>query len=139
MSKFLPLLRVRRTITTMFRIDDSISGPPYRQVKESLIALIATGEIAEGDKLPAIRPAAQEFGMAAGTVARAYRELEEEGVVVTRRGAGTRVAMGASRLVALPVMSSTGELAQRALAFVTAARESGFAPEEILAAIQAAL
>jgi len=53
---------------------------------------IASGELAPGDELPTVRQLAQELGCTPGTVARAYVELRREGLIVTRRGGGTRVA-----------------------------------------------
>ncbi|MEV4640061.1 GntR family transcriptional regulator [Actinoplanes sp. NPDC049548] len=71
--------------------------PPYEQVRRQLADLISSGVLAHGDRLPALRQLAGDLGLAVGTVARAYRELEAAGLVVSRRGGGTRVADRPSR------------------------------------------
>lgn len=68
--------------------------PPYEQIRRGVIDQIARGGLLAGDKLPAIRALATDLDLAAGTVARAYKELEEAGLITTRRGAGTRIAEG---------------------------------------------
>jgi GntR family transcriptional regulator len=75
-------------------VDLAAPEPPYEQVRAQLAGLITTGELTEGDRLPTVRGLAADLGIAVNTVARAYRELEAEGLVVTRRRAGTTVAAG---------------------------------------------
>lgn len=74
------------------RVDTTSQVPPYEQIRAQLAALIVTGRLAEGDRLPTVRQLATDLGLAPGTVARAYRELEAAELIRTRRGAGTRVA-----------------------------------------------
>ncbi len=66
--------------------------PPYEQIRQQLADLITGGVLKAGDRLPPIRQLAADLGLAAGTVARAYQELETAGLVQTRRAAGTVVA-----------------------------------------------
>jgi DNA-binding transcriptional regulator YhcF (GntR family) len=66
--------------------------PPYEQLRRQLADLIGSGVLAPGDRLPPVRQLAADLGLAAGTVARTYRELEQAGYVRSRRGGGTRVA-----------------------------------------------
>lgn len=54
--------------------------------------LIVTGRLAIGERLPTVRQTAKDLGVAAGTAARAYKQLEREGYVTSRTGAGTRVS-----------------------------------------------
>src|SRR5690625_703474 len=89
--------------TTLFRspmvhlvIDPSDSTPPFEQIKRDVLNQVRTGVLTSGDRLPAIRALASELQLAAGTVARAYKELEEVQGSVTRRGAGTTIAPDAS-------------------------------------------
>jgi len=56
--------------------------------------LIGTGRLGSGERLPTVRQAAEDFGVAPGTVQKAYRALEAEGLIVSRVGSGTRVAPG---------------------------------------------
>ncbi len=66
--------------------------PPYEQLRRQFHLLIGTGTLAPGTRLPPLRQLAGDLGLAVGTVARTYRELEAAGLVHSRRGAGTRVA-----------------------------------------------
>ncbi|MCW4466694.1 GntR family transcriptional regulator [Glutamicibacter sp. MNS18] len=65
--------------------------PPYEQIRTQIATLIRVGELADGSRLPTVRALAIDLGVAAGTVARAYKELESSGLVVSRRRAGTMV------------------------------------------------
>lgn len=55
--------------------------PPYEQLREQIAGLIATGLLQAGQRLPPVRQLAADLGLAGGTVARAYRELEQAGLV----------------------------------------------------------
>lgn len=73
-------------------VDPGDPTPPYEQVRRQLLDLVTAGVLRSGDRLPPLRQLAGDLGLAVGTVARAYSELETAGVLVSRRGAGTRVA-----------------------------------------------
>lgn len=66
--------------------------PPYEQLRRQLADLIGAGVLGPGERLPPLRQLAADLGLAVGTVARTYRELEAGGLVRSRRGGGTRVA-----------------------------------------------
>jgi len=69
------------------------SGKPiYAQVTEQISEAIARGELASGDKLPAVRKLAAELVINPNTVARAYSRLEQAGLVTTKTGSGTYVS-----------------------------------------------
>jgi len=68
----------------------------YRQLR----GLIVSGQLGAGERLPTVRQTASDLGVAPGTVARAYKMLEGEGLVVSRTAAGTRVAESAGVLPA---------------------------------------
>jgi len=69
------------------------SGKPiYAQVAEQISEAIARGELASGDKLPAVRKLAAELVINPNTVARAYSRLEQAGLVTTKTGSGTYVS-----------------------------------------------
>lgn len=108
--------------------------PPYEQLRRQLIELIRYGVLAPGDRLPPLRQLAADLGLAVGTVARTYRELEVAGLVVSRRGGGTRVAAappaGPDPAVALR---------DRATSFVREARVFGADDDQIVAAVARAL
>ena len=67
--------------------------PPYEQIRAQVSSLIALGTLAPGTRLPTVRSLAADLGIAAGTVARAYKELEQSGLIETRHG-GRRDAGG---------------------------------------------
>ncbi|PMC75672.1 GntR family transcriptional regulator [Brachybacterium sp. UMB0905] len=128
-------------------VDMNNPTPPYEQVRREIIEQVRTGELQEGDRLPAIRVLASDLGLAPGTVARAYKLLEEGGVVITRRGAGTTVAPGArqqagkhaaaiARVCGPPV---DDELLELVAGPVAEARRRGHQDSEILAAVRQAL
>ncbi len=73
-------------------IDLATATPPYEQVRTQIASLIAVGQLMPGTRLPTVRSLAADLGVAAGTVARAYKELEAAGLVVTNRRQGTVVA-----------------------------------------------
>ncbi|QOR69919.1 GntR family transcriptional regulator [Ruania alkalisoli] len=115
------------------RIDDGDPTPPYEQLRRQLLALVHAGGLPAGARLPPIRQLAADLGVAAGTVARAYRELEDAGWLVSRRGGGTRVAEGAVAPQVPPaVLTLAEELVQRA-------RELGADSAAVRAAIDRAL
>ncbi|WP_245953775.1 GntR family transcriptional regulator [Arthrobacter silvisoli] len=65
--------------------------PPYEQIRSQISSLIAIGSLAPGSRLPTVRSLAADLGIAAGTVARAYKELETAGLIESRRRNGTVV------------------------------------------------
>jgi len=73
------------------RIDDASSEPAYLQIAAQLQAEIERGERAPGERLPAIRSLAAELGLHRDTVALAYEQLGQSGLVEARVGAGTFV------------------------------------------------
>ena len=73
-------------------LDTASPVPPFEQIRSRVAELIVSGTLAGGQRLPAVRQLAGDLRVAPGTVARAYKELETAGLLVTRRGAGTRVA-----------------------------------------------
>ena len=73
-------------------VDASSGVPPFEQVREGIRAQVESGQLEPGFRLPPVRALADSLGLAANTVARAYKELEALGVVETRGRAGTFVA-----------------------------------------------
>ena len=65
------------------------SRPIYEQIKSGFRNLIATGAIAPGEKLPSVRELAVELAINPNTIQRAYRELEQEGVICSVPGKGS--------------------------------------------------
>jgi len=73
------------------RIDSRSPTPLYAQISTRLRVAIASGELCPGDALPSVRQLASQLRINPATVVQAYRELEAEGLVSTRQGAGTFV------------------------------------------------
>lgn len=71
------------------RLDSSV--PLAEQLVTGLRGALARGQVRQGDPLPSVRQLAADLGINLNTVSRAYRVLEESGLVSTRRGRGTRV------------------------------------------------
>lgn len=112
-------------------IDVASGVPPYEQVRVQIMDLVAAEHLQVGDRLPPIRVLAADLGLAAGTVAHAYKDLETSGVVTTRRGAGTVVSHSA---VATDVL-----LQQAARTFADQVRSAGLAEAVVLDAVRRAL
>ncbi|HET6154198.1 MAG TPA: GntR family transcriptional regulator [Marmoricola sp.] len=75
----------------MIVLDEFSAVPPYEQIRTQLASHVDSGELQPGDRLPTVRRLAEDLGVAANTVARAYRELEASGVIETRGRAGSFV------------------------------------------------
>jgi GntR family transcriptional regulator len=74
------------------RIDKASRVPIYDQIKEQIKGLIHSGLIKTGNQLPTIRELSVDLSVNFNTVALAYRDLVNEGVIITERGVGTFVA-----------------------------------------------
>ncbi|MGB9614470.1 MAG: GntR family transcriptional regulator [Fervidobacterium sp.] len=71
-----------------FNVDFHSHVPVYVQIKENIKNLILSGKLKSGDFVPSIRNLARDIGVNVNTVARAYRELEQEGIIRPERGEG---------------------------------------------------
>ena len=74
------------------RIDNASDRPVYLQIIDQVKRDIALGRLAREEKLPTVRQLAQQLAINPNTIAKAYRQLEQEGIIVTRAGAGAFVA-----------------------------------------------
>ena len=121
----------------ILRPNPSLGVPIYLQLMEQVKHAIETGALRAGEQLPGIRPLAEELVINPNTVAKAYRELEHEGVIELRHGAGAFVstqAAGSRRMTdrlrgAQPL----------AAAFVERLRARGLTDEEIRRLFEAEL
>lgn len=103
--------------------------PPFEQVKEQITAQVSSGELPAGTRLPTVRALAGELGLAANTVAKAYRSLEASGVVETRGRRGTYAAGAGVRSVAR----------SEAVSFVASMRSMGLSDADVLLLVERAL
>jgi DNA-binding transcriptional regulator YhcF (GntR family) len=113
-------------------VDTENGLAPWRQVHDQIVRAVTTGALAEGTRLPPIRQLARDLGLASGTVARAYRELETAGWVATARARGTVVTIPAARPDPGALLRSAAE------EFATQARDLGTDLDAALAAVRAA-
>ena len=72
-------------------VDEKDRRPIYQQIVDEIKGLIATGELTQGTFLPPVRQVAADLGVNLNTVAFAYRQLQHEGLVKVRHGAGALV------------------------------------------------
>lgn len=111
-------------------VDPASAVPASAQLRDQVTDLARTGELPPGERLPPVRRLAEDLGLAPGTVAKAYRELEQGGVVETRGRHGTFV-------VGPEDPADEARLAARE--FARAMRSLGVAPDRALALARAAL
>lgn len=112
-------------------LDPHSPTPPFEQLRMQVIEGVRSGTLAPGDKLPTVRRLAEDLGLAANTVARAYRELERDEVIETRGRLGSFIA-------------ATGDATHQqsqlaAIAYATRVRALGVGETEALAIVRAAL
>lgn len=115
-------------------IDHDSAVPPFEQLRAQIAGLVDRGELAPGTRLPTVRKTAEELGLAVNTVARAYRELEADGVVVTEGRRGTFV-----RSAVVDGTAGGADAARKAAAdYVRTARRAGLTRAEALRLVEAA-
>lgn len=122
-------MRDNRAVTLRIRIDDGT--PPYEQVRAQISEQARSGALPVGYRLPTVRGLAETLGLAANTVAKAYRALEADGVIETRGRNGTLIAAAGE--------AAEREVASAAQDFASRARRLGCSEEEALAAVRDAL
>ena len=75
-----------------FQIQKDSGIPLYVQLEGQIRLLLQQGDLQPGDMMPTVRALAVELGINSNTVARVYRDLQQAGVLVLRRGVGTFVS-----------------------------------------------
>ncbi len=118
-------------IPRWLRLDAASATPPFEQLKQAVLAAANSGTAAVGTRLPPVRTLATHLGIAANTVARAYRELEQSGVVETRGRAGTLIAAGGD--------DARRRVADAAEALAAVVHSAGLAEADAVAIVRAAL
>ncbi|MFI6563152.1 GntR family transcriptional regulator [Streptomyces sp. NPDC050534] len=116
-------------MTLKIHIDDSAA--PYEQVRAQISEQARSGVLPVGYRLPTVRGLAESLGLAANTVAKAYRALESDGVIETRGRNGTYVAAAGS--------AAERELASAAQTYAERARRLGLTEADASAAVRDAL
>jgi len=108
----------------VFRINPNSAAPAYEQLQEQIADRIRRGALPAGAALPTVRGLATELGLAPNTVARTYRLLEQDGLVVTAGRRGTTVAD--------QHVDVTEDARRRTVAYVASLRELGIGPSEMI-------
>ncbi|MFC8870649.1 GntR family transcriptional regulator [Streptomyces sp. NPDC057148] len=116
-------------MTLQIHIDDGT--PPYEQVRAQISEQARSGALPVGYRLPTVRGLAESLGLAANTVAKAYRALEGDGVIETRGRNGTFVAAAGS--------AAERELASAAQGYAERARRLGVGEGDAVAAVRDAV
>ena len=114
------------------KIDQYSATPLYKQIEEQVRELIATEKLKQGDRLPAVRHLAHILNVNQNTVVRAYLELEQEQVVVCRRGGGTIVAAKSTDPSILALRHK--RLSDMLNSEIVKVLSMGYSPEEVEAA-----
>ena len=116
----------------ILRIEPDSHVPPYEQIRSQIATMAASGVLREGTRLPSIRQLAADLQLAGGTVARAFRELEQQRVVQTRGHHGTFVQK------VVPAPATGPELDAAAASFVARARQLGIGVGEAVESVRLA-
>jgi DNA-binding transcriptional regulator YhcF (GntR family) len=118
-------------VTVDISVNLSSATPPYEQIRSQISSLIIRGALERGARLPPVRGLAADLGLAAGTVARAYKELEQAGLIETRRRNGT-VVVGIPAVMA----PGSGEIPATVTAavehYIAEGRKAGFPDDTLL-------
>ena len=109
-------------------VDPHGDEPPFEQLRRQIAARVGSGELPAGTRLPTVRALAAEVGLAVNTVARVYRELETDGVVVTEGRRGTFVSPSAA--------AAGTDVRDAATAYVAAVRRAGLGVTEAQRLVQ---
>ncbi|MEV7415680.1 GntR family transcriptional regulator [Streptomyces sp. NPDC089919] len=112
-------------------VDPAAATAPYEQLRAQIAGQARTGRLPVGFKLPTVRGLAEELGLAANTVAKAYKALEADGVIETRGRNGTFVAAAGE--------AAEREAAAAAQAYADRVRRLGLGRDAALALVQDAL
>ena len=118
------------------QVDPASSEPIFEQIAFQVKGAVARGDLGSGDKLPSVRELARELVVNPNTVVRAYQHLEQDGVIVRKRGSGCFIREGGTKLSDDARSAELDELARRT---VTEAYHLGFRPDEIRRAVDGAI
>ena len=114
------------------RLSSSARSPMFTQIEEQVRQLVATNHLQPGERLPTIRDLAESLAISPGTVVRAYRQLEQDGVIQSRRGGGT-IVVGQAKDRQLLTLRQT-RLSNMMSHGILEALSQGYSLEEIEAA-----
>lgn len=116
----------------MINIDYKSDLPIYEQIIEQFKINIMKGVFAEGDMVPSVRKMASTLGITPSTVAKAYTELERQGVIETIRAKGTFIATNAPKSVPLDVEKNKKKM----LSEIIELKHAGYSLDQIQSIIK---
>lgn len=99
----------------MFTIDLTSRTPIYEQIYFKIIELVIKGILKENDQIPSVRNLAKDTGVNPNTVARAYQELERNGVIYSLTGRGSFIAKIDSRMIKDFILSDFDSSVRKAM------------------------
>lgn len=117
-----------------FELDFRSGQPIYLQIADQIRQKVANGELKPGDQLPTVRQMATDLRVNFNTVARAYRMLDEAGLISTQHGRGTYIWEAPPAEVAERLRQETLESLTRR--FFHSAQRQGYTPDEVQAALE---
>src|ERR671910_3839468 len=94
------------SVMFVFRLDARSGVPPYLQIVQQVRQALLLGYLREGDRLPLIREAVEQLAVNPNTVSKAYRQLEQDGLVSAKPGVGTFIT-GSPRSTVSPARYTT--------------------------------
>ena len=118
----------------ILRIDEDSPLPVYEQLRSQVASMVVGGVLRPGHRLPPIRHLARDLGLAGGTVARAFRELERDGWIETRGRHGTfvrAIPKGTAR-------ERARDLEEASMVFALRALQAGASADEAIGAARSA-
>ena len=136
-NDFAPLYSYTNTVETMFlRLTSSDGQPLYLQLMQQIRHATESGALRDGDQLPGIRTLAEQLVVSPNTVAKAYSELEHEGLLEVRHGSGAFVSLNRRRR-SLP--DHVSQARQRTANLINDLRGEGLRDDEIRRVFEAEL
>jgi GntR family transcriptional regulator len=120
----------------IIRVDTDSTVPIFEQIISEVKAAVAREAAVPGEMIPSVRQMAAQVLVNPNTVARAYRELEREGIVYTRKGLGVFISDGAAKLSR---HDRRDEVERRFAELVAEARRAGLSDTELQDALRRAM
>ncbi len=99
----------------MFTIDLTSRTPIYEQIYFNIIRLVIKGTLKENDQIPSVRNLAKDTGVNPNTVAKAYQELERNGIIYSLTGRGSFIARIDSKIIKQFILSDFDSAVCKAL------------------------
>jgi GntR family transcriptional regulator len=117
-------------VNPLYFVLDLRSGVPiYVQIVEQVQQLVANGKLKPGDQLPTVRQLASELRVNFNTIARAYRILDQAGLISTQQGRGTYILDHPA--IELGDLLKAETLEDQTARFINEAIRQGFTPQEV--------